>query len=347
MKHSLKLFALLIVVLISACSTDFEINAPRDETPVVFGLLEASADTQFIKINKTFLGEGNILDYAQVKDSSEYSSKLRAFLVRSSENDTIYLDTLTVTDKEEGDFYGGRSTVYYTSEKIAPFANNESTEEYKIVVEAPNKKVYATTTTVGGVVVKNPKYRSQIFVTGRNAPWTYQDRTVQWTTGAGTKLVEVHLVFKYHEFYTSGDSVLKSFKIFLGSKKASSDAGGEILSFKWNTEKFYRELGKLETPSNVVKRVPSNFNNLPSYDPMVYEFTIAGSELVRYIELQQPSTGIVQERPKYTNIANGLGLFSSRYIQKLDPMPLHENSLKALLPVGGTPYTVDLKFSEN
>ena len=41
--------------------------------------------------------------------------------------------------------------------------------------------------------------------------------------------------------------------------------------------------------------------------------TVGTTDLETYINVNQPITGIVQERPSFTNINNGLGLFSSRY----------------------------------
>ena len=51
---------------------EVDLTAPYDSIPVVYGLLELQADTQWVKINRTWLGEGNQLLAAQVADSSEY-----------------------------------------------------------------------------------------------------------------------------------------------------------------------------------------------------------------------------------------------------------------------------------
>ena len=41
--------------------------------------------------------------------------------------------------------------------------------------------------------------------------------------------------------------------------------------------------------------------------------TIGTSDLMTYINVNKPFSGIVQERPVFSNINNGIGLFSSRY----------------------------------
>ena len=51
-------FATLIMGMVS-CDTKVDLNAPYMSVPVVFGLLDAELDTQWVKINRTWLGEGD------------------------------------------------------------------------------------------------------------------------------------------------------------------------------------------------------------------------------------------------------------------------------------------------
>ncbi|MED5318023.1 MAG: hypothetical protein VX758_02680, partial [Bacteroidota bacterium] len=66
--------ALVATMATFGCSTEVDLTAPYDSIPVVYGLLELQTDTQWVKINRTWLGEGNQLLAAQVADSSEYPS---------------------------------------------------------------------------------------------------------------------------------------------------------------------------------------------------------------------------------------------------------------------------------
>ena len=65
--------ALVATMATFGCSTEVDLTAPYDSIPVVYGLLELQTDTQWVKINRTWL-EGNQLLAAQVADSSEYPS---------------------------------------------------------------------------------------------------------------------------------------------------------------------------------------------------------------------------------------------------------------------------------
>jgi hypothetical protein len=41
----------------------------------------------------------------------------------------------------------------------------------------------------------------------------------------------------------------------------------------------------------------------------------------------EPSLSIVQERPSFSNIYNGIGLFASRYVNQIDTIQLGDNTI--------------------
>ena len=100
-------FGILFASLFSACETDVDLNAPYKSTTIVFGLLDPGADTQFVKITKTFLGNGNNLEYAQIRDSSEYQWEEFNFIHLEEYNpntgniiNTYALQEMTITNKD-------------------------------------------------------------------------------------------------------------------------------------------------------------------------------------------------------------------------------------------------------
>ena len=58
-----------IAFLMTACENEVELNAPYKELGVIYGLINAEDDTLSVRIQKTFLGEGNANDMAQITDS--------------------------------------------------------------------------------------------------------------------------------------------------------------------------------------------------------------------------------------------------------------------------------------
>jgi hypothetical protein len=55
-----------------------------------------------------------------------------------------------------------------------------------------------------------------------------------------------------------------------------------------------------------------------------FVFTVAATELNTYMEVTEPSLSLVQERPAYTNIVNGIGLFSARYMKSVDSLAVSQ-----------------------
>ena len=69
-----------------------------------------------------------------------------------------------------------------------------------------------------------------------------------------------------------------------------------------------------------------------------------GDDLNTFIEVNRPSTSIVQEKPEFTNITNGLGIFSSRYSKTPFSRQLSVVTLDSL---ACGQYTNDLKFLDH
>ena len=73
-------FLLLLLPVLFSCNKELKVNANWKDVTVVYGLLDQTADTTFIKVTKAFLGEGNALQFAQVPDSSNYPDISRSII---------------------------------------------------------------------------------------------------------------------------------------------------------------------------------------------------------------------------------------------------------------------------
>jgi hypothetical protein len=62
-------------------------------------------------------------------------------------------------------------------------------------------------------------------------------------------------------------------------------------------------------------------------------FWVASDEFHTYLQLADPVSGIVEERPDYTNINGGFGLFGSRYFKSVNNKQLNpqDNSVQELV----------------
>ena len=80
----------LLCLIFTSCETEFDVNSDWQETTVIYGLLNASSDTQYVKINKAFLGNVNAVQIASISDSIHYDpSDLNVSLHKIIFNDTL------------------------------------------------------------------------------------------------------------------------------------------------------------------------------------------------------------------------------------------------------------------
>ena len=335
------LFLVAISVLFSACETDFNTTSPYKDITVVYGLLDQKDQEQFIKINKAFLGEGNALIYAQVADSSNYGYLLDVVIDEYNEDGnflrTIVLDTTTIYNKEPGIFYSPEQTLYHvkfdqwheikyilnfpdTVRIDTMWLNDESTFKLKIKNPRSGKEIISETKLVHDFNYKG--YGQFInFSTDPNHTTTFK-----WDKAVNGDLNEFHLVFHYREVYNN-DTIKKS--IELVSSFVSPSPFEDENSYIYKSSNFYTSC-----LSKIPYNDPTEEANVTARftGPVETIVSVAEEELTLYMQVYEPSTSIVQEKPEYTNIENGIGIFSSRY-WKPQSKKLHSdavNNLKAL-----------------
>jgi len=116
--------------------------------------------------------------------------------------------------------------------------------------------------------------------------------------------VKAVLLFRYYEVYHSGPEKLKTIEIVIDEKKTSLKQGS-IVSFSLAGDAFF---------AAIVDGVPANVANLKHrrLDNVRMKFIAAGQDLNTFIDVSKPSNTSNQEKHSFTNIENGIGLFSSR-----------------------------------
>ena len=72
-------------------------------------------------------------------------------------------------------------------------------------------------------------------------------------------------------------------------------------------------------------------NSVREFVSISIEMTLGTKDLATYMAVNDEITGIVQQRPNFTNIENGIGIFSSRYTRVIDGIQLVEETRNALI----------------
>ena len=319
-KLFLYLSMLTCLAFFNACSTDVNLYAEYKDIPVIYGLLNASQDTNFIRINRAFSGSNDIHinanEVALIADSCNYPGKLDAYIV---EYKTVYgnnfeptgrvieLDTMTIHDKEEGVFYSPDQKVYWTAEKFNVNANGNK-YKYKLFVHKGNDTITSETGIVGGENFK--LITSQLSFASEESD---KSNRIKFTEADNAEFYDMSFTFYYWESVNGAPFVQKQVSYSFGAKsKDELD--------KENGTSFYLNYGE-NTLFNLMERAiggdtivdPLHPHIVRYFDPKPLKIFLAagGDELYNYI-LVNSQTGYSQTVPDYTNVAGGYGVFSSR-----------------------------------
>lgn len=323
--------------MLAGCSTDLEINAPYKETTVIYALFNQREDTHFVKINKAFLGEGDALAFAQVRDSSEYKAEDIEYakvvqIYNGNEINTFDLQPITVNGREPGTFYGPSQTLYFfkgiqqplsVTNPIPFYLDQNSTYELRLKIKG--NEIRSRSVVVNDFSIRqndqdtaNPSSRINFMALGGGGYATY---SLDWTSRLNCKRFQVAWRFRYDEVRGS-DTTSSSFTQEWGTRIVSNSSNAQDLDLILPGETFYR---------TVRDRVPND----PSVSSRIFRgidflFTVADDEFNTFLSLQEPISGIVEERPTYTNVEGAVGLVASRYTKSVTGKWLNPNSLAEL-----------------
>ena len=297
-----------VVILFSSCETDFNVNAEWKEIVVVHGLLDAGDSIQYIRISKAFLGEGDAIIMAGLSDSINF--KPSDLLVEIHK--IGFIDTLssiicndTLIQKEDGLFSTDNNIIFKVKSPPDFLSDN-----YRYALSIKNLET-------GNQVNANTEVISFFkFETNLSYPLGFYNpnagdlgiefptKNIQWNDSKNGKIYQLDLVFKYLE-------------------------NGILKRLVWSQPQQFFEGGIMETRIEGVKFFNFLSQNLTADNSIIRQFvdldlvmTVGTEDLNTYIRVNEPLTGIAQQRPQFTNINNGIGIFSSRYTYNFDSIGL-------------------------
>lgn len=302
----------LLTAFLQSCSTKVDLYADYKDITVVYGLLDVTKDTNFIKINKAFLGPGNALDIALIDDSCNYPNKLNCRIIESvsswgSNNFTqtrvLNVDTITVHNKELGTFYAPDQLVYYTTDRINANTQNHH-YRYTLEIDRGDTILTATTSVVGGGHFSIPIAAINFSLKNMNL------NKIEWSACPNAAVYDALVEFRFSEInLNTHDTIPRMIKINMGTFPETSlsyQNGYYIINYPGSD--FYSSIAQTlgaDTLRTDVDRVIME----PS---ITVKVSAGGDELYNFIAVNGPSSSIVQSIPEYTNINGGYGVFSSR-----------------------------------
>lgn len=315
----MKRISLLLLLLsffpfvFQSCETDFDVIAPWQDITVVYGLISQNDSVHYIKINKAFLGEGNALEYAQNQDSSSYGGNLEVVVKETSNGNvlrTLNFDTTSVFNKEPGVFYAPHQVVYKSAFTVpSDYSSKELVYDLEIRNKISGKVISAKTPLVNNFVFVPPAQRVINFATEGGT------QRIKWTSAKNGKRYNVAIRFWFDEVMViDKDTIPRFIDWHFNSMKSAMLNGGEPMEIAYTPSSFFGICNSL-IPYKEGSEISESSVNSRIVNRVEFLIAVAGDELNTYMEVNEPSSGIVQEKPDYTNIENGIGLFSCRFIK--------------------------------
>ena len=336
---SVSVFALLAV----SCSTDLDIAANWKEIPVVYALLNPTDTVHYIKVTKAFLDpKRSAFEVAQLTDSIFYKDSLVVSVKRKDQWGNVaqeYFPTLVDGNliglaKDSGTFANQPNWLYQLPLTIDNSKNGPD-ESYELIVQNVSSGLTASATTKA-VKQFNLSYPPEdsnyllpaAYINTINET-EYKDMRVAWKNAQNGRYYEMKIEFTYIEFENipgaPKDTIVIEWKP-VGNVSSTSISAGETLEVSLSGESFYNFLSK------TIGEKPNYTRSLPKF-PVKFNFFVAGQELYDLLRVTQAQSGItgLQASPDYTNIENGLGLFSSRYNYTTIGFGFNANSIEVLV----------------
>ena len=329
-----------LAIVFTACETDFDVNAEWKETTVVFGLLDASKDIQFIKINKTFLGEADAYNMASISDSFNYYPEDIIVMLHklNSSGDTIFLGNWpkvlrdTIINKailiEDGDpvFATDNNIVYYlkTPDGLTAYQSFNNPFSYVLTVEnIKSGNIISSSTSLIGDFAFDDFTGLTGSIANPGSAVLFSFYNLNNGENVGIKK------FNWRDY-----SDKQAFNYQFCLKFNYNEDGGDTLSILWQRPLLD------ETVSNLTILGSEFFNFLENnlinnaaerhFLSIEIQMTVGSQDLDTYRQINEEITGIVQQRPLFTNINNGIGLFSSRNSILISNLGLSPNTLDYL-----------------
>jgi hypothetical protein len=318
-KLFLPLLASIILGMVStSCSEEFSPNDEWQETMVVYGILDQDCDTTWIRIQKCFLGNGNSEGFAQIMDSScyaeddlevkiveWYAKKNNSVLEKTSETGVVFDFNYTVlTNKPQGEFYSNGQPIYYCRTKNKLYTDRV----YQLVVRnlKTNKVVTAETSLVGnGISLIKPSTYFQF----RDGNVNNRYAILSWTMDEYKMARVFQPVIRF--FYL--ENMETKYVDITASVVRNVTNSSQVQTTVSRTFFGAQLKEKLGVPPEGVERAIVD---------SVHIFINAGNEaLSNYMSISEPPSTIVQERPSFSNIEGGLGIFAARRTKIMEMRP--------------------------
>jgi hypothetical protein len=328
MRKNLSSLAITLSVIgLSACSNKLNVQAPYKNIAVVYGLMDQSDSAHYIRINKAYEGTGNAYTMAKQYDSIYYPvSQLTVQLQDVNQNGNVVATINLVADSSipvpAGTFSYPKQILYKTKAAL------NTNDIYNLIITNTHTHQVLTGSTT---LLQDVSFTLGVGGSSFNFNFSNQYPTViDWTSSASGRIYQMTFRFYYSEKTSSGKS--ENYIDWVQSPQTSPTLlGGYPMSYNFTGMQFLQLVKTLIPVESGVQRTADSLKMI---------FTTGSDDFNTYIQLSQPSLGIDQDPPSFSDVTKGIGIFTSRHTQTITKQ-LNQTLIDSLIY---SPQTAPLNF---
>lgn len=287
-----------------SCKNEVDITGQYQDMPIVYCLLNPNDSAHYVRIQKAYLVDGNALTTAKVPDSLVYDPadlNVKVMAVNTVNGQTM--STLNfayqpgaVTDTG---LFAPNGVMIYKAE-----AELNDLFEYRLQITnlKLNKQITAKTKLVSGLVFKSPPPNNPSYKVNFN-PTSGTGLTLRWLPANNGYVYQPEIVFHWTEVDLATNAQSPDSMVWRLTPREGAGQTGAEMEFPLPQNSFFRYMKDNVPVKSGIKRVIGN---------VTFRIYVGTSELNNYVNVNKPSIGLIQEKPVYTNVTNGLGIFSGR-----------------------------------
>lgn len=285
MKKRTVFYAVLLAICATfiACSKDFESNAPYKDVTIVYGILNSDDDTHYIKIYKGFLTTGDAYNVAQEYDSLYYFDKIKVEVeeyVNNRKMNTYTLDTTTSISREAGDFASPKQLLYTFTYPL----RDDAMYLLRITNKETGRVVTAQTLLVSSFRINAPNVAQLNITNATPNPIKFSD----------AENAAAYDIYQYFYYIERDKTTLQETEKYVKRKINSSMLNTNSINYV--PASIFTAISSNVKPNSNVERF------LKSDSCIKFEVWGVNDELLKYVQVNTPSSSVVLDRLHYTNI---------------------------------------------
>jgi hypothetical protein len=306
-------YLLTIATLMAAlwsCETDLEVMTPSAPTPVVYCILDQDSTMQYLRLSKSYVVKDASVPIGE-PDSILFSRATKVAVeevVGGEVTRRAYFEPVNVV-KDSGFFPYRESWVYRAEFPVRP----ETDYRLVVYIDEFDHIVYSSTYTVGDFRIVNPLYPEVRYI--HMLP--DHNLSFYWTKSANAAIYQLGFIMHYEEI---NEDQVEEKEITIPLKSIFYlNTLDNLIFYPINSSNFYGYLaGHLPVSPTALRR-------FKSIDAIIIS---GGEELGYYMRIQE--TGQDFGLMEFSNISNGIGVFSSRVIRRVNDFHLTDQSIDTL-----------------